>query len=455
MDVKELKDNYENLRKETEAITKKCQELEADNKALQKAQGVYTGSQEKQILAKAGAKNIGELVRKNTAICHSLTESEKLQVMQLKSDIDTARFISQMFYGAPLDRKDIEEDKHAVAVKNIFESDFARQVDLMNRCKAFNTTDFNEWVPTAVASQYIEEYELQRKLQSMFRELPMPTNPYSLPVVSGVTEGRLIGEGASLADANFTSTNLLFQASKCGERYLLSEELNEDSAPAVLSIGRSELQAAHQRAIENALLNGDTTATHMDADVTLASDFRKAWKGLRKLALANAGGATVDFAGSAISTAKLDDMIVLAGKFGINPRDNIWVVSSNGYNQMLTLPEVTTVEKFGPQATILSGTLASFRARGIVISEYVRDDVNASGVHAGVPLNDIFTTVYYCNRLRFMIGRRRPLRMRVAMDSRSEYDRWEMVGYQRLDFQAHVQSATEKSVVLGVEVALA
>jgi hypothetical protein len=44
--------------------------------------------------------------------------------------------------------------------------------------------------------------------------------------------------------------------------------------------------------------------------------------------------------------------------------------------------------------------------------------------------------------------------VRVAADSRAEYDRYQLVSYQRADFKGHVQSATEKGVIYGVNVTL-
>ena len=98
----------------------------------------------------------------------------------------------------------------------------------------------------------------------------------------------------------------------------------------------------------------------MDSDVVAASDARKAWKGLRKLALQNsANGSVVDFSAAAPTVLKLRSMRSAMDKFGVNVRELGWVVSSKVYQQLMGLDEVSTVDKFGPQATILSGALAA------------------------------------------------------------------------------------------------
>lgn len=452
--IEELKAQYEDMRTSQEKLVSKLREIESENSVLKTMKATFGNeSMEKQVLSSFGVKEAADLINVNTALPrYALAPaSMKLFVKQLKEDIDIARWTAQVQAGIPDNSK--AEEAGVRSVKNIFDTKFAKEVDLKERVKALSTTANPELIMTAVSSQYIEEFELERRLQNMFMEMPLATSPFDLPVLSGVTQARLIGEGASLADASFDTSKIRFTAKKLGERYLLPEELNEDSVPSIMTIARNELQKAHQRAIENALINGDNSLAHMDLDVTAADDARKAWKGFRHLALNNPSTATVNF-GAAISTEKLDDLILIADKFGINVRDCIFVASVIGYNQMVALPEVTSVDKFGPMATILSGALAAFRGRGIVVSEYMRNDLDATGIYGATVGNNIKTGILLLNKERFMIGRRRPLRMRVGMDERYEFDRWQMAAYQRVDFQGHAQSATEKSVVFGLNASL-
>ena len=138
------------------------------------------------------------------------------------------------------------------------------------------------------------------------------------------------------------------------------------------------------------------------------------------------------------------------GKFGVNVRELVWLVSSKVYQQMVALAEVTTVEKFGPNATILSGALAALDGIPIVISEYIRDDVDATGVNSGGP--NTFSTVLLANHRRFYLGQRRPIRVKAVMDPTPPNDRWLLASWWRGDFKGHAQSASEVSVALGYNV---
>lgn len=382
----------------------------------------------------------------------------KEMVRSYKEAVDVSRFIAQIFYRDNLDiearRGSKDQQEQNAQVKNILNSHFAKD-HLIPMLKAFGTTVAGgglEWIPTAVAVQYVEEYELEKKVANFFREMPMPTNPFKLPVQTGVTVARLATEGVAMTGSNFNTTNITFDSRKLGEFYPLSEELNEDSAPAILALGRMEVAEAQIRARETVILNGDDTGTHMDNDVTAADDARKLRKGLRKLALANSANGSVVTFSSAVTTAKLDEMRAAMGKFGVNVRDLAYIFSPTTYNQAVNLPEVTSVEKFGPQATILSGTLAAFRGIPIMTSEFVRENVAATGVNtlAGPNTKGL---VYLVNARRFWVGVRRPIVVRVQQDL-PDHDRYLLASYSRIDFKGHEQNANEVSTVLGIDVTL-
>lgn len=416
-----------------------------------------SNSDEQRLLTAFGCTNVKQLLEVNTAHPRYSHVSDNLKsgVIQLKKDMDIARMSAQIFQGQPQD-----QEERVAHVKGVLDTPYARQADLKARLKAFSSTvasDGDEWVPTAISASYIEEYELEKKLAAAFREMPMSSNPFELPVQYGVTKARLIGEGAAATDVNFGTEKIQLNAKKLMEYYVLPEELNEDSAPAILDLARQDVLAAQIRAVEDSIINGDDSVTHMDSDTVSAASNRKSWKGLRKLALA--AGSSVDFGGAAISKAKLDEMRKLMGKYGTNPKELAWVVGPSAYAQLLNIDEVATLEKFGPQATVLTGALAVFRGIPIVVSEFIREDLNDAGVYNGVVVNR--TAIHLANIRRFFIGRRRPIRVKVQQDSRLEYDRWQLVSYQRLDFKGHKQagevysggeSSTERSSILGIDI---
>lgn len=447
-----------------DAVNKKLDEMETARSMVGAGSNgnarLGMGSDEAALLRAFNCRTLPELLQVNTGAqqFRGVSEEKKFAVVNLKSTFDTARFMAQIF-GHQQKDPEVNAIGNLPPVRGIFDTSFGKNSDLRSLVRSFSSTtagDGDEWVPTILSATYVEEYELERRLSGAIKELPMTGNPWELPVQTDVTKARIIGEGAAMTDVNFGTDKIQFSATKLAEYFILPEELNEDSAPAILELARRDVVAAQIRAIESALINGDTTGTHMDSDVTVASDHRKAWMGLRKLALA--ASSTVDF-GGAVSEAKLLDMRKLAGKYGVNPKELAWVVGPNAYGQMLQLPNVTTLEKFGPQATVLSGALAVFYGIPVVVSEYVREDLNATGVYDGVTTTK--TAIHLANLRRFYLGRRRPIRVRVAQDARAEYDRFQLASYQRVDFKGHKQAgtayasgstSTERSTILGLNV---
>lgn len=455
IDAKTLKD----LEARVAASEQKSAELEAANAKLM-AQGLNdksAGSHEKRLLAKVGCAHTGlkGLMQKNVAEAGKyLPLEERMQLLELKKDFQAARLAAQIFHGEPLDREfDLNQDNpRGSSVKSIFDTAYAKECDLAGRFKAFGSevaTGGAEWVPTMIANNYVEEYELELAVHKLFRMINMPQDPYEQPVIKGLPVARGISENATATEGTFETAVIPFKSQKLFEYYPVSEELNEDSAVDFLRAATTEVGQAQLRAYDTMLINGDTTATHQDSDTTAANDARKLRDGLRKLALANsANGVTVDFGGNAITGANLDAMRAAGRKFAKNPAELAWIFSPIGYLQAQALEGVTSVDKIGPlAATILKGVLDFYRGIQIVTSEYMRDDLNASGVYDGVTTDR--TGILLVNHRRFYMGRRRPIRIVAKYDQRAELDRWQIVSYSRVDFKGHEQGAAEQSVVYG------
>lgn len=456
--------SVENLTKELNERLDKVKALEADLEK-QKAnfiahQGISSSdSLETKALKLFGCGHVKQLLEVNT--CHprfNMVPNEiKSFVLGIKSDFDIARWTAQMFHGEQKDFEDPSGDRVIPGnVKSLLETKHAKSCDLQGRLKAFSTTTSGygaDWVPTAMSNQYIDEYELQKVIASKFKEIQMPTNPFDMPVKTGRAKAKKVAEGAAAgASTDWGTTKLTFSAVKSVEYYELPEEINEDTAVNFMEIGRSEVVEAQIRALEAAIIRG-CTGTHMDSDFAAAGAdvAEKFWNGLCKRALANSTYSAVDF-GSGITSAKLKDMRKKMGKFGVNLSELMWITSINGWNQMIGLDEVMTVDKFGPMATIITGGSSQAAVFGIpiIISEDMRDDLNAAGVYDGITTDN--TSILLVNKTRFYIGRRRPIRVRVGQDANFAYDRWLLASYMRSAFNGMTQSATEVSAAVGINI---
>jgi HK97 family phage major capsid protein len=287
-------------------------------------------------------------------------------------------------------------------------------------------------------------------MAALFPQINMPSNPYKLPVVASDMTPFLQTENTTDVNTSsgtqFTastpgSTNVVFTAIKIAIRTLFSEELTEDAVFPVIDFIKNNLALTMAFGLENALLNGDTTATHMDADVTNAADVRKAWKGLRKLTqTAN------DVSLSTFNATQLRAMRAKMSKFGVDPSKLAWTCSAKGLMLFLGLAEVITMEKYGDNATIVRGELARLDNIPIIVSEKMRDDLNASGVNDSTTNNKGLVLLTYVPA--FLLGLRRAITVRARFDE--ERDQSVMVSTWRGDFEPLYPVASNATVVKGV-----
>jgi len=445
----------------TELETKK-QELETAKAAAIAAKsytppvvGGSSNSIEAMTLRSFGVSHPGQLLKIDTSApqyAHVPVEHKHVAI-NFKKSFEVGRFSAQIFNGEPLDLiGDNEKKDRAGRVKSILETRWGKEV-LAPAIKAFGTGVSGggaEWVPTGMAANYIPEFNLEHLIEKQFVQVPMPTNPFDMPKINSGTKARIATQGAAMTGGQFSTAKITLSATKLAEYYELPEELDEDSAPDFLLAARAEVMEAQIKASESAIINGDDDGTHIDSDTQAgAADLaEKAWKGLRRQALANS--ATVTFANATVTEAKLASMFALGGKFFTDPNGQIIIVGPNVIQQILTLPSVVTVDKMGPNATVLKGQLGSYQGRPIIVSQHMREDLNASGVYDGITLDR--ASIVLVNAKRFMFGQRRPIMIKVQQDLAYQ-DRWLVASYRRAAFNGHAQSASEKSVVLGINIA--
>jgi HK97 family phage major capsid protein len=308
-----------------------------------------------------------------------------------------------------------------------------------------------DWVPTGFSGELIRKVKLQLKVAALHRRIAMPTNPFRLPIDGADATAYLFAESTSDTSSKITAStpgtgDVTFDAIKIACRVLVSTELEEDSVVAILPLLRDKIVQALAEAQENAAMNGDTDGTHMDSDVTSSADVRKAWDGYRKLALS---AAKIDC--GTFNKTNLRAIRTAMGKYGVNPNNLAWIAGVSVYNKMLGLDEVVTLDKYGPSATILTGELGKFDGIPIVVSEFIREDVNANGVYDGVTTDNTVLPLVY--RPAFLYGDRRNITLKVSQELYMETDQDVAIATQRLDFKP-VQDATSEPIVgLGYNIA--
>lgn len=317
-----------------------------------------------------------------------------------------------------------------------------------------DTVDFSTWVPTAGMAEIIRLPEIAGKVENLFRHIPMPprakTYDYPLNITGASTLGEMVAEattttnpfsdtgGQELLDAALSLTAVKFRS-----RLLCSGELDEDSVVALVPEMKAELVRIHIRSLESAIINGDTTGTHQDSDVTAATDPRKAWKGLRYHGLnASSGALSASLATWSEDTFRGIRALMLS--YGVEPMQCAWIVGVKTYlKKILTLDGVLTLDKLGKDAVVLTGQVLNYDGIPVIVSEHQREDLNASGVYDGVTET---TAAPICvNRNYWFVGDKRA--MTIEAERWLNSDQINVVSFMRKAFNPVQDPSTTYSVV--------
>jgi len=310
-----------------------------------------------------------------------------------------------------------------------------------------------EWVPTGFSSQITLLTERELRVAALFDSFDMPQNPFDWPFATENIVGQRVGD-VGTAPTTYPAMGsdygalkptgkVTFDAAKIKSQVLLASEFGEDAIRAALPWLRSQLPQAHARALEDGIINGDDGAAHIDEDVTEVSldtgTAQVLWEGLRHYVLGTdmPANMSVNGAASAGLTMHLHvpaAMKKMTAKYGGNPADLALIFSHATWANTLKNDKLITMDKLGTQATILRGQLGQIFGIPIIVSEFVRTNLDtfgfwdSSSAHAHAS-----TSALLCYRPGWKLGiRRRPSfeAVRVAQDD-TQY----MVSYMRADFE--------------------
>lgn len=321
-------------------------------------------------------------------------------------------------------------------------------------CRALDVDTAAEggnWVPTGIGANLHQKVRAAGKVAALFPRIDLPTNPWKWPLEGADATAYRVGEPTTDTATKVTVSTpgtqaATFDAEIFGARTLFSRSLEADSALAILPFVSSKIVRAFVDAEEKAILDGDSDGTHQDSDIGASTTAAQtAWDGLRKKALAQTTQAT-----TATTAANLAAIRKSMGKWGVNPADLAFITGVSGYHALLTDSNVLTVDKMGPNATILNGQLASVYGVPIIVSEHVREDLNASGVHDGITATKTYNLCV--NRGEWAMGQRMALDVEIDDSIYRETYQRVMVGFMREDFQSLADAAANDDTSIGYNV---
>ncbi|MEM4166598.1 MAG: phage major capsid protein [Candidatus Bilamarchaeaceae archaeon] len=316
--------------------------------------------------------------------------------------------------------------------------------------KAYNITDFNDWIPTLNTRFYFEELEVEPGISSLFPQYPMTSSMMNVPTVSGRLMGELETDSGTFTEQSETDGKITLVAKNNVAHVKITEDLIQDAEPSLFERLRVEVAQALARSRDNAILNGDDSATHMDSDTTAAKDFRKAWKGVRKLSLDNPSS-VYNHNGARCNFTLFQEMYRIAGKMRYDKGDCLWILGLAVEGDAVSgkIPELLTFDKAASNATLFSGILPVIMGIRPVVSQWIREDLAATGVHTGT---GTLTVAHLVRLSGFAFGVRSPMRIWAA-PSLPNSDTLLMTAKERIAFGCAPQSATNMHIVTARNIA--
>jgi hypothetical protein len=321
--------------------------------------------------------------------------------------------------------------------------------------KGLDTGDIGGGINTGMSASLMGRYLLELQLAGyipMF-DHPLGIGDFKWPVMTSGTVGYLLSQmtgdmTATAAQTTYASqpllTNVTFSPIVMGSRCDLSRELTEDTIFAVVPTVQSDLILALALATEYAVNSGDYSTTHMDADVTLSYDARKAFRGLRYKGL-NGTGTKLDFGARAFDETQLGVMLKQSGKWLMNQQKRTAISASPScWWQMLTQwPSLKYWNLWGSVGTMQTGTVPNVFGIPIVPSEDWRS-MNSTGVVDSSATLNTRTGLVAFRTDQFKLGMKRGINLEAQY--KPEYQAIMLIASTRFDFKEMRASATNPFV---------
>ena len=242
---------------------------------------------------------------------------------------------------------------------------------------AVSSADFEQTVSTNIE----RDIQLELVLAPLFREIQMTSATQILPIMpdAGYAEftanqaasgssphGNLEERGDTYGSpyAGVDMTERTLSTKKLISQSYLGNETEEDAILPILPLIRESIVRSHARGIENALLVGN----HADGVYGTSG---AAFEGLVTMAGSNKTQSATAFASESLTASMLLNARKQMGKWGMNPRDVIYIINSTEYFNLLSDAEFQDVNLVGNMATKLNGEIGEvFGSRVIVCDEF-------------------------------------------------------------------------------------
>lgn len=330
--------------------------------------------------------------------------------------------------------------------------------DLEAAVKAMTSTGVgtgDEFVPTDMADAVWGDIFLATRVADTIMTVPMPTDPFDVPVGIGNIVWRKATQAQPTTQSDAGTNKATLQSTELITEQQWSYTLDEDSVIALMPLLRAEITRSGAEIIDDFIVNADSTdaATgNINSDDQNPPDdsfyLSEGQDGLRHLWLVDNTSQNIDMGGAALTDAKIVDMLGKLDKYGADPSRLVMIGDVQTYlkgflSSAAGAPgsNLLTLDKFGPNAILLTGQIAAYRGIPLVTSAVHRLAASDGKLDAATPANNTLGSLTVFNRDFWKKGFRRQLLIEMDRDIRARL--MIMVTSMRLAVAARTRSSAK------------
>jgi len=281
----------------------------------------------------------------------------------------------------------------------------------------------DELLDTQEARALWDDVNLETSVAPLFNTVQMPSNPFQIPLQLGDVNWYPGTESVSTKRTGLATARQTFTAYELAAEVPWSYDLDEDSVIAMMEELRRSLMRNAREVIDDVILNGDTTVTNnINADgATIANtdagkgQWLLGFDGLLHLPLVDNTSQATDH-NAAVSDDMFNEVRSKLGKYGVRPSETVYVTDVNTFIRALSVSNFRTLDKFGPQATLLTGQLGAVEGIPVIVSEQMAlADTDGKVTDAGNGTNT--GRLLIVNRSQWRVGFKRELTIETVRDA--------------------------------------
>ena len=303
---------------------------------------------------------------------------------------------------------------------------FSRQLlGAMTRAAMDSTTagSGDELVATLEARELWQDVNLQTLVAPIIPTFPMPSNPFEVPRQLGDVNFFPGTENTATTDTALATGRTTLTAYELVGQVPYSFTLEEDGVIAMLPEIRAGLVRNVAEVLDDIILNADkSAANNINADggnITANSVGKAHWllgyDGILHLPLVD-NTEQGNNHNAVVSDDMFNELRAKLGKYGARPSQLAWIMDVNTFIRAQSVEQFRTMDKLGPNATLLTGMLGAVEGIPVIVSEQM-PLADADGKITDGASTNTKGRLLLVNRTQWAQGFRRQLMIDVDRDT--------------------------------------